>query len=633
MTNKNSLENYIPGTHDKNNPFEFKGSYEEFLKIPFHSYVNAAINDPGSFYKKDFIKIKCEDCGIEITNQVASYYHFEEKIKKKEVDPIMRGFFCKSCKIKKRYQKDFGVDNPQQLDSVKKLNKETFYKNHPEFIPYSEDAVYYEGTLGNLMNFPYQWNKKIKFICSRCGKEDTINFGTLRARYQKWVESEKDTSLLLCKKCAKETAIHPDMVPLIEEPIEWKGTMEELLKKAFYDDQKIKFTCEDCGKEVINRFAVFKWRGKKRLICDRCRIEETCYNLYGAPSYNERNIPEETRKIINDEEKLRECIAKFKGYNSDYIAGQLNISPITFRSHLNNFGIDIPVSPRSSAEKEICDILDSLEVKYISNSKSIIYPYELDIYIPNFKIAIEYNGNYWHREEGLNSRKNSNSRKYHQNKSKLCEEKGIRLIHIFEYEWINKKDLIKSYIESLFKKENTLYARSCIIKEISNKESEEFENNNHLQGFVKSKIRLGLFYKDKIVSEMTFSKSRFSKKAEWEIVRFVNKKDVRVIGAASKLFSYFVKNYNPVSVLSYCDYGKFKGNLYEKLGFNLIGLTDPNYVWTKNSEVYKRYECQKFKLLKEGFKGNSENEIMKERGFLKIYDAGNKIYIWEDENK
>lgn len=627
MTNKNSLENYIPGTHDKNNPFEFNGTYEEFLKIPFHSYINAAINDSGSFYKKDFIKIKCEDCGVEITNQVASYYHFEERIKKEEVDPIMRGFFCKSCKIKKRYQKNFGVDSPQQLDSVKKLNKETFYKNHPEFIPYSEDAVYYEGTLDNLMNFPYQWNKKIKFTCSRCGKENIINFGTLRARYQKWIELGKDTSLLFCKKCAKETAIHPDMVPLIEEPIEWKGTVEELLKKALYDDQRIKFTCEDCGKEVINRFAVFKWRGKKRLICDRCRIEETCCNLYGAPSYNERNIPEETRKIINDEEKLREYIAKFKGYNSDYIAGQLNISPITFRSHLNSFRIDMPVSPRSSAEKEICSILDSLEVKYISNSKSIIAPYELDIYIPDRRIAIEFNGNYWHSSSQISSRSLSynNGKYYHQNKSKLCQENNIRLIHIFEYEWDNKKEKIISYLKNILLPCAEIGARLCEVKEISFKESEAFENLYHLQGSAHSKVRVGLFYNNELISEMTFGKSRFRKDCEWELIRYVCKEGYKIIGGASKLYKYFIKSYKPSSVVSYCNYGKFEGTLYEKLGFEFIGLTEPGYVWVKNKEVLSRSQCQKHKLKE--YEGNTEKEKMTGRGFMKIYDAGNLVYI------
>lgn len=610
----NILENYTPGSHGRNNPFEFNGTYEDFIKIPHHSYVDATVNDPGSFYKKDFIKIKCLNCEKDIINQVASYYSFEDKISKGKADPIQKGFLCKSCKVKRIYQKNYGVDNPQQLDNVKKSNKKSFYENHPNFIPYSEEIINYEGSLKDLMDFPYQWNRKIKFTCSRCKRESVINFGTLRYRYKLWSSAGRNTDNLICKKCAKETAVHPDMIPLLEEPIEWKGSIEELLEKPFYDNQKIKYICEDCGKIVVNSFYSFRRNNKKSFICDRCRMKETSYRLYNAPSYNERNIPEETRNIINNKDNLEKYISEYKEYNTDYIAEKLGLSPITLRRKLENYKISIPTGPRSSAEKEIRDILDSLEIEYIANSKSIIYPYELDIYIPDFKIAIEYNGNYWHRVDALTSRKEFNSidpRKYHQNKSKICEEKGIRLIHIFEYEWINKKDLVKDYIRNLFSSDNIIQAKDCIIKDVPNSLSIKFEDENNLQGYKDSDVRLGLYYNQELVFEITFL--RHSEKSEWEIIRVTKKINTKVNDAFDILFHFFIRNYNPASILAYCDYGKYKGQVFENFGFKLLGLTEPGYLWIKNSEVYEE----------------TEEKLMEDKGCFKIYDAGNKIYIWD----
>ena len=249
---------------------------------------------------------------------------------------------------------------------------------------------------------------------------------------------------------------------------------------------------------------------------------------------------------------------------------------------------------------------------------------EIDIYIPEKKIGIEFNGNYWHSEKYL-------SKNYHQMKSLLAEEKGIFLYHIFEYEWQTKQDKIINQLNNLLSLNDTkIYARKCIIKEVNNQEKKQFLESNHLQGNDCSSIKLGLYYQDTLVSLMTFCKPRFNKKYEWELSRFCCKANTSVIGGASKLFKYFINEYKPKNIISYSDIAKTKGNLYSILGFKLKHIAEPNYVWIKGNEILTRYQCQKYKLIKQGYKGASETDIMHQRGYNRLYDAGNKVWIWKN---
>jgi hypothetical protein len=126
---------------------------------------------------------------------------------------------------------------------------------------------------------------------------------------------------------------------------------------------------------------------------------------------------------------------------------------------------------------------------------------------------------------------------------------------------------------------------------------------------------------------MTFGEPRFDKTCDYELLRFCNKKNVSAVGGASKLFKHFIKEYEPKSVLSYSHIDKGRGSLYEKLGFKFERITDPGYVWCKGNDVLSRYQCQKHKLLAQGFKGNSEKEIMEVRGYFRVFDCGNKVWI------
>ena len=248
----------------------------------------------------------------------------------------------------------------------------------------------------------------------------------------------------------------------------------------------------------------------------------------------------------------------------------------------------------------------------------------MDIVIPELKLAIEFNGIYWHSAQFKDS-------KYHLNKTIACESKGYRLIHIFEHEWINKQDIIKSKLLSIFNKnQESVYARKCIIKEINVKEKNEFLNRTHIQGEDRSNVKLGLFHQNELIAVMTFCKSRFNKNYEWELSRYSSSK--HVIGGAGKLLKYFEKVYKPKSLITYADRRFSQGKLYYTLGFIFDHFSLPNYFYCdQNLKIYSRIQCQKHKLIK--ILGNkfdkdlSESENMFINGYNKIYDCGNYVFI------
>jgi endogenous inhibitor of DNA gyrase (YacG/DUF329 family) len=294
--------------------------------------------------------------------------------------------------------------------------------------------------------------------------------------------------------------------------------------------------------------------------------------------------------------------------------------------------------PISSEEIELTKFLDKNNILYKLHDRTIIKPLELDIYIPEFNLAIECNGVYWHSEVvGV-------VKDYHQYKSKLCENQGIQLIHIWEDDWQNNKEKILDILKIKLHLSNIqrIYARKCIVKEIDSKVSRDFINANHLQGNINASIKLGLFYNDLLVSVMTFGQLRKSlgskaKKDIYELYRFCSLQGYSIIGGASKLLNYFKKHYEWKEIISYAKYDISNGNVYEKIGFAYSGLTAPNYYWVNRHNGIKRenrFNYRKSEIIKMFNEDPhcSEVEIMYKHGFYRCYDSGNKKYIMINEN-
>lgn len=288
----------------------------------------------------------------------------------------------------------------------------------------------------------------------------------------------------------------------------------------------------------------------------------------------------------------------------------------------------------TTIELFIRELLDKHNIEYITNNRKIISPKELDIYIPSKKLAIECNGIYSHST-------NYKQPSYHVNKTKDCRTNGIELIHIWE-DWVrNKPEIVKSIILNklgLLKTE-VIYARKTIIKEVNPKECNDFLERNHIQGKSQSTIKYGLYYNDELVSVMTFSKPRVNMggkdhKCQWELVRFCSKLNTRVVGGASKLLNYFIKHYNPDSIVSFSSNDISNGNLYKQLGFE-SDMKYQNSYWYIEPGSMKRYHRSSFtksEIVKKGYKDIvddtwTEKEVMEELGFFCIYDSGQFKWI------
>jgi very-short-patch-repair endonuclease len=326
---------------------------------------------------------------------------------------------------------------------------------------------------------------------------------------------------------------------------------------------------------------------------------------------------------------------EYKGYKYE--------NKYKFRCNTCNHSFESDVYLLDNIRCQVCNPITKYEgenelynfLKEICNSeiawrdRKVLNGYELDFYIPQKKIAIEYNGLYWHSEF-----KGKRNKTYHLNKLNKCLTNGVRLIHIYENEWIYKKNIIKSILSNILtENKNYIYARNCEVKIITNKIKSSFLNENHLQGDDKSKILYGLYYKNDLVSVMTFCKSRFNKKYEYELSRYSIKLGYTIVGGAAKLFSVFKKEYVPSSIITYSDRRFFQGDIYSKLNFNFIKNTPPNYFYiSKDYKIlYNRMHYQKKKLKKLFTNYNdslTEYQNMLNNGHDRIWDCGVSVWGW-----
>lgn len=310
------------------------------------------------------------------------------------------------------------------------------------------------------------------------------------------------------------------------------------------------------------------------------------------------------------------------------VAHKLGVSFRCVRQYADKHQIDFR-KIKSSFEEEVVKLISSLvpETTIIRNSKSLIGK-EIDIYLPEYNLAIECNGTYWHSD--LNGR----GKYFHLNRTELCNTNGVHLVHLWEHHWLTNKPLLISRLKSLL---NVVpikkYARKLTVIELSNKQSNEFLIENHIQGKCSSSIRYGLVDSDNVVwAVMTFGKSRYNRNADYELLRYCSALDVMVVGGASKLFTKFRKDFPTLSVVSYSDKSFNTGRMYEKLGFTFLHNSPPAYRYTKNyTEMFSRVRFQKHKLprLLENYdETKSEWENMTEHGYDRIWDCGNSVWLW-----
>lgn len=288
-------------------------------------------------------------------------------------------------------------------------------------------------------------------------------------------------------------------------------------------------------------------------------------------------------------------------------------------------GLRDTVEDFTKKSNEIHDITDCLKALSPQQRNR-----EIDVYIPSIKLGIEYNGLHWHSER-LGKDKN-----YHLDKLNKCNEQGIKLIQIFEDEWINHREICESKLRQIcsLNRNPKIFARKCKVVEITDKnEAYEFLDKNHIQGRTGFTIALGAYYNNELVGVMTFKKE---KEGYWDLNRFATDINYQCIGIGGKLFKHFVRNYPFIEIKSFADRRWTTdptNNLYTKLGFEFDSYVPPSYWYYKDGEIMRHHKFGFRKpILHKRYGlplGLKESEMAERLGYTRIWDCGLIKYVYK----
>ncbi len=491
--------------------------------------------------------------------------------------------------------------------------------------------------------------KIVEVSCDICNN-------TSKLTYYSYNRNIKRGGFFSCKKCSSvkrkktmlekygvENSMHSDEIKNkikqtnlekwgVENPFQLEEVKEKIKRTNL---EKWGVECSLNSEEVKNKIKqtnLKKYGNEHHMRSDEIKnkVKQTNLQRWGVESYSkteEYHVRTNIGKDIDYIKYINNSISLFKcnkGHNF-----QINIDNYIGRkrSNLPLCTICNPIGDSQSIkEKELFEFISSIY------NRKIIQSYrdglEIDIYLPDLKLGFEFNGLYWHSE--LFKEKN-----YHLDKNNHFKEKGIRIIHIWEDDWVYKRNIIESQIKNwLGLTETKIFARKCYVKEIKDsKISTKFLEENHIQGKVGSSLKLGLYHDNVLVSLMTFNRYEGRIKMEaggWNINRFCNKINYSVVGGASKLFNYFIKNYEINRVISYSDSDWSLGNLYETLGFEKINEGNPDYKYIIDGKRVHKSRFRKDKLNLINKNETTESFFMKKNNIYRIYGCGKvkfeKIY-------
>ncbi|RKZ96620.1 MAG: hypothetical protein DRQ40_00480 [Gammaproteobacteria bacterium] len=344
-----------------------------------------------------------------------------------------------------------------------------------------------------------------------------------------------------------------------------------------------------------------RYRGNAPICCSEVseKMKATCKNRYGVENFRQAHLDSSTVDLINDKDRFIEQLIQWH-HVEQLTLGEIG-SKLGYQNGVSRFmrelGIEVKNFSRSAFEREIADFVVSLtDQEVLFNDRQ--FTFELDIHIPELKLAIEADGLYYH---SLNNMEDVQNKKfYHRDKTEKCKDRGIRLLHILECDWYNptKQTIWKSMLTNLIASERMkkIYARKCQVMEITPSEARDFYNRNHLQGAVGAFVHLGLVYENELVSCMSFSKGKENQ--QWQLTRFASEKGFNILGAASRLFKNFLKIYKVLEVNTFADLMYSYGDLYYKLEFELSGKVPPRYQYTDCKQLFHRRSFQKQHLEK-----------------------------------
>lgn len=521
-----------------------------------------------------FIIFTCDYCGKESNKKKHNYVTSHKTIKKDCCGHQM----CINSKKKEVNLERFGFENPfsssEVKEKIKQTNIEKYGVENPSQSPEIQD--------------------KMKQTCLE-------RFGYGSALQSPEIQEKKKNTMV-----AKFGYEHALQSPEIQEKM--KQTCLEKYGHEYYAcspeiQDKIKQTCLE--KHGVKHTSQVPEIQEKR--------KQTCLKKYGHE--NPLQSPE-----IQDKAK-QTCLERF-GYES--ASSSPEVQEKVRQTNIERYGFPYPTHKYGKTQKEIQDWLNSFGFNFQSDH-TVLGSKELDLYDSNLNFAIEYCGLYWHHENSPQPRPSN----YHISKFNICKEKGIQLITIFEDEWLNNQEVIKSVILSkLGVFEKRLYARKCIAKEVSKKEFTDFCDKHHVQGGNSlAKVCFGLYYEDELIGVMDLGvHHRKQTKGEMVLTRLCFKAGYQIVGGASKLFSHCInwcKNNEIKKIISWSDSRWSNGSIYKNLNFKLEEELGSDYAYVNMSYPKERISKQSQMKCNTGCPKNiSEKEWALQNGLSRIWDCG-----------
>jgi len=421
--------------------------------------------------------------------------------------------------------------------------------------------------------------------------------------------------------------------PSISEKI--KNTKLEKYNDESYSNREkaIQTNLEKYGHSNVMNCPAIKLSHTNKMNEDdvKCRRAKTMIERYGVSNFQYMHIAHDDIAVLTNRKSFIDfCNNK----TISEISSLLNVHPSTIYNKIINFDCKDDVNivkDHSLFEIQIANFLTSLDVKFIQNTRQEIKPYELDFYLPDYNIAIECNGDYWHSDI-------FKSRKYHYNKWQKCVDAGIHLLSLGESDWYMNNELFKNLIKSKLHLVNTsVGARNCVIKRVNTNEVSQFVNKHHLQGHAIGTHTYAAYDKqNNLVGVMIFGWTRGSKQSRrFELKRWVTIPNVKFPGLFSKIFKFAQNDIGFKEVISFSDNRWFAGDVYHLNNFECIKTHHPNYYYVLNGKSYHKQMFMKsnikknFNFLAESIdNGMTELEATRELGALKIWDCGKIEWKW-----
>lgn len=552
----------------------------------------------------------------------------------------------------------------------KKLSGKHFYTNGIEDRKFADDEDIPEGWYRGRTNSGkgttgYRWinNGKDKKLIP---PNANIPKGWIEGNLSFSEEHKQNLSKSL--KGKKRTEEQRKRIKDAHNTDEYKENMKNTIREKYGVDNM--FQCPDIREKALKNAASKEAREKARQTnLEKLGVEypmqskevleksrQTMLKKYGVDSNFKREdvIQKAVIACHSDEANAKRIQTCLERYGTKNPAQSEEVKLKMMNTNIEHRGVPYPVSSREVFEKQIQTNRERYGVEYNiqlpqsivglrdsapnrqfaklldENKITYIREFSLGKYMYDFKVGntlIEINPTATHNT--LRSPFGNHlgiDKNYHLNKSNYARENGYNIINVFDWDDVNK------IIDILMFKPH-IYGRKTILKEVNKKDTDDFLKMYHLQNSCRGQIiRLGLYYNDELVSIMTFGKPRYNKNYQYELLRYCSSK--LVIGGAEKLFKYFVNNYNPTNIISYCDLSKFSGNVYNKLGFNLKHINSPNIHWYNSNQSLSHITNNMLlqlgfdKLFKTNYGVNTSNEeLIINEGYLPVYDCGQATFV------